>query len=161
LFEDYVEGFFENDRLVGVSLLFTAAVLLLSAAIKRRGGRVVEMGFGAALTVGVAQAVAIIPGVSRSGMTIVAGLLVGLAGPEAVAFSFLLSVPAILGATALELRKADAYAGSWPGLAWACALAFVVGLFAIYVVVRTARGRGFAWFGAYCAVVGVLALVAL
>jgi undecaprenyl-diphosphatase len=92
-------------------------------------------------------------------MTIVAGLIVGLAGAEAATFSFLLSVPAILGAGALEARKVGSFDGSWPALAVAFVVAFAAGLAAIHVVLVSVRGRRFGWFGAYCAVVGLLALL--
>lgn len=158
-FEDNVELLFESSRLVGGALLFTAAVLIASAFLRRGDGKLADMSVVAALVVGLGQALAIAPGVSRSGMTIVAGLIVGLAGAEAATFSFLLSVPAILGAAALEARKIGGFDGSWPALALAFAVAFAAGLAAIHVVLVSVRGRRFGWFGAYCAVVGLLALL--
>lgn len=158
-FEDEIELLFESSRLVGGALLFTAAVLAASTFLRRGETKLAEMSFGAALVVGLGQALAITPGVSRSGMTIVAGLLVGLAGAEAATFSFLLSVPAVLGAAALEAGKVGSFDGSWPGLALAFAAAFAVGLAAIHVVLVTVRGRRFGWFGAYCAVVGLVAVL--
>jgi undecaprenyl-diphosphatase len=158
-FEDKIETLFESSRVVGGALLFTAAVLAGSSFLRRGKAGLAEMSVAAALAVGLAQAVAIAPGVSRSGMTIVAGLAVGLAGAEAATFSFLLSVPAILGAAALEARKIETFDGSWVGLAVAFGVAFAAGLAAIHVVLASVRGRRFAWFGAYCAVVGLLALL--
>ncbi len=157
--EGRIELLFESTRAVGAALLFTGAVLAASSLIRRRDAKLAELGFAAALAVGAAQALAITPGVSRSGMTIVAGLLVGLAGSEAAAFSFLLSVPAILGAAALEATKIEGFQGNWPGLATAFGVAFVAGLAAIYVVLSSLRGRGFGWFGAYCAALGLAALL--
>ena len=118
-----------------------------------------EMSVVAAVVVGLGQALAIAPGVSRSGMTIVAGLALGLAGAEAATFSFLLSVPAILGAAALEAGKIGTFDGSWLALALAFVIAFAAGLAAIHVVLASVRGRRFGWFGAYCAVVGLAALL--
>ncbi len=157
--ESKIELLFENSRAVGAALLFTAAVLATSSLIRRGEAKLAGLGFAAALAVGAAQALAITPGVSRSGMTIVAGLLVGLAGSEAATFSFLLSVPAILGAAALEAAKIEAFQGSWLGLAIAFGVAFVAGLAAIYMVLSSLRGRGFGWFGAYCAAIGLAALI--
>ncbi len=156
---DKIEPLFESNRAVGVALLFTAAVLLTSSLFRRRRATLAELGFAGALAVGVAQALAIAPGVSRSGMTIVAGLLVGLAGAEAATFSFLLSVPAILGAAALEATKTEGFHGNWAALGFAFVVAFVVGLGAIYAVLKSLRGRGFGWFGAYCAALGVWVLL--
>jgi undecaprenyl-diphosphatase len=159
LLEDQVASIFESPRLVGVALLFTAAVLFLSALLRRGRLRVADLGFAGAVVIGLAQALAITPGVSRSGMTIVAGLLVGLAGAEAATFSFLLSVPAIGGAALLEARHIESFSGNWPALALAFVVAFLAGLAAIYVVLATVRGRRFTWFGVYCAAVGIAALL--
>jgi undecaprenyl-diphosphatase len=158
-FEDRVESLFESTTGVGIALLFTAAVLFASALIKRRGGTIAQMSFWAALVVGLAQALAIAPGVSRSGMTIVAGLAVGLAGAEAASFSFLMSVPAILGAALLESRKIESFGGDWAGVALGSAVAFAAGLAAIYIVLASVRGRKFGWFGVYCVVVGLAVLL--
>jgi undecaprenyl-diphosphatase len=156
--ESRIELLFESVQAVAVSLLFTAAVLAASSLLKRGDGKMANIAFLAALAVGAAQALAIAPGVSRSGMTIVAGLLVGLAGAEAATFSFLLSVPAILGAAVLEGAKIRGFEGNWAGLGLAFGVAFVAGLAAIYLVLASVRGRGFGWFGAYCAVLGLVAL---
>ncbi len=158
-FESRIELLFESTRAVAVALLFTGGVLAASSLVRRGDGRLAEMGFAAALAVGAAQALAIAPGVSRSGMTIVAGLLVGLAGAEAATFSFLLSVPAVMGAAALEATEIRGFQGDWAGLALAFGIAFVAGLAAIYIVLALVRGRGFGWFGAYCAALGLLALL--
>jgi undecaprenyl-diphosphatase UppP len=80
VFENDIEPLFESRGAVGVALLFTAAVLLSSSSLRRRDAKLTELGFAAALAVGAAQALAVAPGISRSGMTIVAGLLVGLRG---------------------------------------------------------------------------------
>lgn len=159
LLEDQVAAIFESPRLVGAALLFTAAVLFLSTFLRRGRLRVADLGFAGAVVIGLAQALAITPGVSRSGMTIVAGLLVGLAGAEAATFSFLLSVPAIGGAALLEARKIESFAGNWPALALAFAAAFLAGFAAIYVVLAAVRGRRFTWFGVYCAAAGIAALL--
>jgi undecaprenyl-diphosphatase len=158
-FEDHIESLFESTRLVGGALLFTAAVLIASTFLRRGNAKLAEMSVAAAFAVGLGQALAIAPGVSRSGMTIVVALVVGLAGTEAATFSFLLSVPAILGAAALEARKIGSFDGSWLGLSLAFVVAFAAGLVAIHVVLASVRGRRFGWFGVYCAIVGLLALL--
>lgn len=158
-FEDKIELLFESTRLVGGALLFTAAVLITSTFLRRGDAKLAEMSVVAAVVVGLGQALAIAPGVSRSGMTIVAGLAIGLAGAEAATFSFLLSVPAILGAAALEAGNIGTFDGSWLALALAFVIAFAAGLAAIHVVLASVRGRRFGWFGAYCAVAGLAALL--
>ncbi len=157
--EAHIELLFESVRAVGGALLFTAVVLLGSIFLRRGRRGLGELGFTAAFVIGVAQAAAIVPGVSRAGMTIVAGLAAGLASDEAIAFSFLLSIPAILGAGVLEIRKIDAFPGSFSGIAVACIIAFVAGLAAIHFVRAAAQGRRFGYFGVYCAAVGVVALL--
>jgi len=98
--KDRIEVAFENVWLVGVMLLVTWAVLISSRwASSNKDARMTWM---VALIIGIAQAVAIMPGISRSGITIVAGLWLGLGGVAAARFSFLLAVPAILGAGILE-----------------------------------------------------------
>lgn len=158
-FENKIELLFESGRAVGAALLFTAAVLVASSLLRRRDAKLATLGFAAALAVGGGQALAVAPGISRSGMTIVAGLAVGLAGAEAATFSFLLSVPAVLGAAFLEAGKIEVFEGSWPGLGLASVVAFAAALAAIYVVLASVRSRGFGWFGAYCAALGLSALL--
>ncbi len=110
--KDQIGAAFDNVWLVGVMLLVTSAVLISSRwASSKEGARMTWM---VALIIGVVQAMAIMPGISRSGITIVAGLWLGLGGVAAARFSFLLAVPAILGAgilEALELFKGDVVPG--------------------------------------------------
>ena len=105
LFKDELEAAFSSPRLVGGALLFTG-LLLLSSRLVRTGDREITLGRG--LLIGVAQAVAILPGVSRSGSTIASAELLGVAPERAARFSFLLSLPAVAGAMLLELRHPEA-----------------------------------------------------
>lgn len=155
---DKVEAAFDSVHAVGGFFFVTAAVLALSMLIKRREMTIAAMPWWAAAVVGCAQAVAVLPGVSRSGMTIVAAVLVGLAGSEAATFSFLLSVPAILGAIILHARDIRSWEGNWFGLGLGCLVAFVVGLAAIHIVLRTAPGRRFGLFAVWCVFVGLVAI---
>jgi undecaprenyl-diphosphatase len=121
-----------------------------------------EVGVLEALVIGCAQAVAICPGISRSGSTIAAGLLCGLEARDAARFSFLLSVPAIGGAALLQLRHLDTLQGGGVlPLAAAVGVAALVGFLALkLLLVGLARGA-FRWFALYTAVVGVVLLVML
>ncbi len=118
-----------------------------------------------ALAIGCAQALAILPGVSRSGSTIAASLWTGLEREEAARFSFLLSVPAILGALVLQLLGGAAAeaagAGAWLPLAGAALVAFAVGLLAIRWTALAVVQAHFWKFSGYCLVVGVTALLVL
>lgn len=98
---DKVEAAFEDVHFSGMMLLVTTAVLVLSRwAIRREG---VRLTWGIALVIGLAQSLAILPGISRSGITIVTGLWLGLKPDEAARFSFFMAIPAILGAGIFQL----------------------------------------------------------
>ena len=160
LFKDPIEGLFENARMVGALLMFTGAVLAGTRFLPRGKG---EVGLLRALLMGCGQAVALLPGVSRSGMTI-ASARAGRVAPEAAAeFSFLMCAPLIAGDALLHIWKAVKSTPaelvgelSWGVVAWGAVLAAVVGYFSLAVLLRTLRGRGFWLFGPYCFTAGLL-----
>ncbi len=157
-FKESIDNLFENARMVGALLMFTGAVLAGTRFLPR-GQRPVS--FLRALLMGCGQAVAILPGVSRSGMTL-ASARAGRVAPEAAAeFSFLMSAPLILGGTLLEIAKGEVSSGglSWAVLAWGVALSAVVGYFSLALLLRALKGRWFWLFGPYCVVVGLLTLI--
>jgi len=104
LFEDVFEELFSTVTVVGFALLVTGALLWISDRMKDEERNLKDMKLSDAVVVGLAQAFAIIPGISRSGSTIVGGLFKGLNRQLAAKFSFLLSVPVIAGATLLKTR---------------------------------------------------------
>ncbi|MFO8173885.1 MAG: undecaprenyl-diphosphate phosphatase [Longimicrobiales bacterium] len=157
-----IEGLFDSPAVAGGALLVTGSFLWTSrkALEKAPSGR---PGALAALVMGLAQAFAIIPGISRSGATVVAGLWSGVEAEEAAAFSFLMAVPAILGAAVLEapeLANAGMEIGFQVLLLGALAAA-VTGVLAIWTFVAMLRRRSFHRFGPYCWGVGVLFLLYL
>jgi len=162
LLEDYVDAAFGDVRLIGGALLVTATVLALAA---RLNGRVElpETGWRQALTVGVAQALALAPGVSRSGMTIVGGLLSGMSRDWAPRFAFLLSVPVILGGAVLEgknMLEGDVSAAFDPlNYGLSALVAGVVGYLSILLVTNSVKRGSLLYFSAYCAVVGIAAII--
>ena len=110
--------------------------------------------------IGVAQALAILPGVSRSGSTLAAGSLLGLRGADAARFSFLLSVPAILGAVVLDAHELSALGQNEPlALAIGFIAAAVSGYLAIRIVWRVMERGRLAVFAPYCAIVGIIAIL--
>ena len=116
------------------------------------------------MAVGVAQALAIFPGISRSGSTIAAGLLVGLERESAARYSFLLAAPIILGAGLLQLPRAVRAGAEGAGsleLAIGFAVAAVVGYLCIGFLLRYLRRGGLYPFAAYCVVAGLFAVVRL
>jgi len=162
-FRDFFAGLFASPAAVVGALAATGTFLVASSLLKGPGRPIGETPWWKAVVVGVAQAVAIVPGISRSGSTIVAGLVVGLRREDAVRFSFLLSLPAILGASVLELRHIPAgEAGLRPAVAAAgFAAATVTGYLAILFVLRWTR-EGRLWqFGLYCWAIAAIAAVLL
>lgn len=160
LIAPFIDRLFQSTLYVGIGLLLTA-LLLFAASRFRPGDRDIDHARSAdAIVVGLAQAVAIVPGISRSGATVVAALSRGIDRSLAVRFSFLLSIPAIVGAQLLELKDiavagAELGAGLWLGML----SAFVSGYAAIAWFTRlVARGR-LHGFVLYCGVLGVIVIV--
>ena len=153
--KDRVEAALDSPRIAAACLVATGVLLLLTRFARRREG---EPGFGHALIVGVAQAVAILPGVSRSGSTIGTALFLGDEPVRAARFSFLLSIPAILGATVLTVKDGGfAASGELPQLVVAAVAAFVSGLLALVLLLRVLAAGRLSMFGPYCIAAGVLA----
>ena len=161
-FRYFFEGLGDNMYFIGGALLFTGALLFVSDRVRR--GRKTEKSarLADALVVGVGQAIALCPGVSRSGMTITTGCFVGFERKFAVRFSFILSIPAVLGANILSLKDAlDA------GVDWASVPMYLAGVvvaaIAGYACIRLLRmiaDRGrFGAFAYYCWIVGTLVLL--
>jgi undecaprenyl-diphosphatase len=153
-----------HPRLVGCCLLLTATILF--AAFRRKSEAGIDFDpapptLKQAILIGCAQLVAVLPGVSRSGSTIAAGLGVGLSRAGAARFSFLLSIPAILGATILELRKLGEESGPldpWP-YAVGFLVSFVVGLACLRLLLLNVRNGRITGFVIYLAIVGSAAII--
>jgi undecaprenyl-diphosphatase len=161
-FKDFFEGLFASPTAVVAALAVTGTFLIASSLLPTTTLAVENAPWWRAAIIGVAQGIAIVPGISRSGSTIVAGLAVGLRREDAVRFSFLLALPAICGAALLELRHPPA--GS-PGVPVALAAAgfaaaAATGYLAILLVLRWTRAGKLWQFGLYCwAVAGLAAAV--
>ena len=159
---DMIEGLYYNSIFIGVMLVLTGCMLYVSD--KMAEGRKTErnMSFLDALLIGVCQCVATIPGLSRSGTTITAGLATGQRRDYAVKFSFLLSLPAVLGANLLSFVKAAREGVDWhsvPAYLVGTAVAVVTGIGAITLLKRIAQKGKFGSFAYYCWVVGVLSII--
>lgn len=157
-FKDFFEGAYNNPVLVGIFLLVTGVVLLLPKFVRAREA---EFGLKHAIWMGVAQALAILPGVSRSGSTITAGLVAGAKPAKAAEFSFLMFLPAIGGGTLIKAKKVMEVAQSEGGLAYGMGFlaAFLSGLVAVYLVLNAIKRGKFEYFAYYCFLVGVAAIV--
>jgi undecaprenyl-diphosphatase len=155
-----IDAAFSSLAIVGGSLVATGVVLGLTGIVRRRVERNVAR-FPDALVVGLAQAASLLPGLSRSGVTISAGLLAGLTPKGAARFSFLLAVPALFGAGLVSLWDA-VHAGGvqapWLGLAIGTATAFLVGLAAIKLLLSILSQGRFWVFAVYCLALGASVL---
>lgn len=160
LFQETLESFFGNVKLVGLALLFTGTMNWLVDKTKDKGQRTKELNWRDALFVGVFQAIAIIPGISRSGSTIFAGVFRGIKREDAALFSFLLSIPAVAGAVLLQLMTRGLN-GEYqiPVYLSGMIASFIVGYLSIDVLMRLLLGRQFKIFAIYCFIVGLTTLL--
>jgi undecaprenyl-diphosphatase len=157
--KDGIETLFNSAVTVFAALAFTGCVLL-STFLARTGDRRITAKSG--LLIGIAQAIAITPGISRSGMTISSGLFLGIRREDAGEFSFLLSIPAILGAAVLGFKDyLDAGGTSIPfaALAAGTAAAFVSGWIALVLLMGVVRRGKMGYFGYYCLAVALAGFI--
>ncbi|MBQ2527050.1 MAG: undecaprenyl-diphosphate phosphatase [Bacteroidales bacterium] len=172
MFKDKVEAFFGDDlTTVGVGLCITALLLWLSDFLAGRRSIVKEsqarngISYWQALLVGVGQAFAVAPGVSRSGTTIATGLLSGVRRDVMAQFSFLMVLIPIVGEQLLDLLKVatgEASFGDGVGpvaLALGFIFAFISGLFACKVMIALVRKARLGWFSLYCVLVAILIFI--
>ena len=164
LFKKQIEGTFTKNLWVIATMMIVVAVLLAIAEIvgkKRR--RMQDLGIKDSLAVGFAQCLALIPGSSRSGSTIMAGLFVGEMRETAARFSFLLSMPAIAASGLLELKEAlhKLPSGSLSALAFGTLISGLVGYASIWFLLRYLRTHTTAVFIAYRLIVGSAMLIML
>ncbi|MHB8708295.1 MAG: undecaprenyl-diphosphatase UppP [Desulfuromonadales bacterium] len=161
-FKDQVEAMFENPQLVACMLLVTGTLLFIADRYRPGNRREGSLTVTDALITGIAQGAAIIPGISRSGSTIVALLLRGVSGETAARFSFLLSMPAVAGAALLSLKDAEQLTtGELPVYLAGAGAAMIVGLLAIHLMLGILRRRRLGWFAVYCWLLGAVALALL
>ena len=158
-FGDFLEAQFESTRAAAVGLLVTGAVLWTTRKTFPSARRA-EPGWGTAFWMGCAQAVAILPGVSRSGLTLAAALALGVAPIAAAEFSFLMSVAAISGAAVWALPELlAAPSGHSRVLAFGVATAFVCGIGAIWFCIRLLSRGSLHWFAYYTWAAGFATLL--
>lgn len=162
LFKDQLEEMFSSSFAVGVALICTG-LMLTATRFLSRGEKGVS--FSSALWMGLAQAVAILPGVSRSGSTLVAARLAKIDAEKAAEFSFLMSAPPIAGAAMLEILKSvkgvesAAVEVSWELCALGAAVSALVGFVALKILLKSLKSDKFWLFGPYCLAAGLLAVV--
>jgi undecaprenyl-diphosphatase len=155
-FKPYVERAFTDVNLVGVMLMVTGLVLFLTRMTNPKPDKMV--GWWTALLIGIAQAFAVLPGISRAGMTISAGLFAGVARNQAARFSFLLALPAIFGATLLETVEVVGETIEKDFLVVliiGTIAAFISGYLAIKTIFVVLKKDKFSYFAFYCLLIGI------
>ncbi|MFT4755645.1 MAG: undecaprenyl-diphosphatase [Vicingaceae bacterium] len=158
-YEEELEQLFGgNIRFVGAMLLVTAVLLLLADLSKKTSKNVT---FKDAAIIGISQAIAMLPGISRSGATISTSVMLGNDKSKAARFSFLMVVPLILGKVAKDILGGEITieSSNFTPLLIGFIAAFVSGLFACTLMIRLVKKSKLKYFSIYCAVVGVVAIV--
>lgn len=154
--KEFFETAFSHQGVTSAMLLVTGLILLATRFARKGNSRV---GLLSAIVMGIGQALAIMPGISRSGSTIAAGMFAGVEPSKAAEFSFLLAIPAILGATVLEFESLFWLDSHLLGkYLLGAGLAFLVGLFAVYAVMATVRRGKLEYFAYYCFAAGAVGL---
>ena len=155
-----VEEMMSSTLLVGSGLIFTGIILAFVPLISRENKNFSP--YLIAVVIGIAQGVAVLPGVSRSGLTMAAGLLMGMEIIEAFSFSFVISVPAVLGASLLEaikIFKSDEIIYLPSGWVIGLIVAFVFGLLALNLMRKLVISGKWPYFGLYCLIVGAVTVL--
>jgi undecaprenyl-diphosphatase len=155
VFYDFLKSLFSNLPAVGLALLITGCILFVSE--KRTGNR--KLGILDSLLIGLAQAFAIIPGISRSGVTVATGLLQKVDKAKAFRYSFLLSVPAIIGATIMEVimdtKDLAAANANLAPLLLGTTVSMIVGYASLKLLKKIVMNKKFHLFAYYCWAVGL------
>lgn len=148
----------EHLLLPGICLLITAALLAGTDRITHDDKGVDRATYKDSLIVGIVQGIATLPGISRSGSTIVAGVGCGFSRAFAVEYSFIMSIPAILGAVVLDIPKIGTLSSPISYYIIGTVVAAVVGFMSIKFMLRVVKGKKFKYFSIYCVCAGILAI---
>lgn len=159
LLEDEIEGLFGGQIMLVGSMLLVTAILLLFADLAKTTYK--KVGYLDAIIIGIAQAVAIMPGISRSGATISTSVMLKVDRSKAARFSFLMVVPLILGAMAKDLMSGSVtyHSGQIIPLTVGFVAAFITGILACTWMIALVKKARLSWFAAYCFLIGCIAIV--
>lgn len=159
----FLKGSFEGEVLPITFALSGLILFLTEMFTKNKSGR--KISYKNALIIGLSQGAALLPGLSRSGTTIAAGIISGADKKECAKFSFLLSIPTILGSLALEIyeisRGGVAADVNILGMSAGCLIAFVIGLVSIKTMLKLTEKTNFKWFALYLAIMAIVSFVIL
>ena len=158
LFNDFFEGLYSSMVAVGIGFLITGVLMFLAEKMGSANRDIRKMNCRNALFIGVLQGIAIYPGISRSGSTLVGGLTTGLKREFAVKFAFLISIPSILGSVVLEAPKAlegDLDTALLGPILAGMLVAAVSGYFAIKTMIRIVSNKKLSYFSYYVWILGL------
>lgn len=158
LLKDQFQAASSSALYAGCGLLVTSVLLLVTPMVDHGQRELRQIRWRDAIVIGLFQAIASMPGISRSGSTIVGALLMGVRRPAAANFSFFIAVPALLGATLLTAKDLIEEGGSGTPLgtiAVGTLVAFIVGVLSLKILLKLVAAGRIAWFGVYCLIVGV------
>ena len=163
MFGDVIEATFRSAKLIAVSLIFWGLVLAIADKVAAKRKTYTSVGWKQAIVAGIGQAIALIPGTSRSGITISAGLFTGMDRIQAARFSFLLSIPAIAGAVAFTSAKIISSGASvdWLPMLFGFVSALVAGIFSIRWLLRFISKTSYVWFAVYRIIIATIILTVI
>ncbi|MFA0815876.1 MAG: undecaprenyl-diphosphate phosphatase [Anaerofustis sp.] len=162
LLNDLIENVFSKVFIVSMTLFLTGFILLLGEKISQNNHKEIQqLGFGKSIIVGLFQMVAILPGISRSGTTMVGGLVCGLKKEEALEFSFLLALPAILGSVLIEMKDIVKMIDEISMIPVVCGFitSLIIGYLSIKLFNLIVKKGHLVYFSVYCWTVGLLLAV--
>lgn len=161
IMEKPAEFFFSSTFGVGLMLIITSIILALSSLVSDSYMRKENISPLSSFVIGTLQGIAVIPGISRSGITIVCGMALGLEKGLCARFSFLISIPAIIGAVCLRLLKEGIHSiEPYPMIAGVL-MSFVVGLIALHLMIKMVKRKRLIFFAPYCILIGLLCILTL
>ena len=159
VFRSFLENLFGSVTVVGIMLVITGLILAITRLIPKNYNTREKVGLFIALAVGTAQGISLVPGISRSGATIVCGILCGLERESAARFSFLISIPAIVGAVVLQLTAEGLETVELMPLISGFICSALVGLIALKILMGMVRKGNLYYFAPYCWALGLFILL--
>ena len=150
----YIKSIFNNLTAVGLSLIFTSIMLFLSKKAKQNSNLTLKNTY----IIGMFQAIAILPGVSRSGMTLSSGLMQNIKQQQLIRFSFLLFIPAIAGAALFEMRNISQITNI-SAMLIGTIFSIIAGIISLKLLIRIIKSKKFYYFGYYCLLLGIILLI--
>lgn len=161
IIQKYTDLFFSSVPMVGFMLIVTGTFLWFTKKFSTNDTGKEKIGFKQALFIGLCQGIAVIPGISRSGSTITAGLFSGIDRETSARFSFLLSIPAIFGAELLSLKDSIGAGLSFDNATiYGTITSFIVGFFALKILLKIVKTGRLHYFAPYCWLAGIIAIAA-